>query len=143
MFKDYNKGLYKTLFGDTRYHDYGYGVARGFEETTPNIKLSVMLATSVASAVVGLILGGPLVGLLAGLITAVAVHFLYTDVLALAAGQSVKDVNEIAVQEAPILSSLVSALAPGVAIEKLGYEVGKKAGEDANEELAPYCLNFA
>ena len=142
MFKDYNKVLYKTLFGDTRYHDYGYEFARGFEEKTPDLKPNIMLAASAASAVIGLVLGGPLVGLLAGLITAVAVHFLYTDVIALAAGPDAKVQMDIAKQEAPIKSSLFEKIVPNFAIEKMGYKEGKAVGEDASEKLGPYCLSF-
>jgi hypothetical protein len=143
MFKDYNKGLYKSLFGDTRYHDYGYGFARGFEETTPNLKLNMILATSVTSALVGLVLGGPLVALLAGLITAVAVYFLYTDVLALTAGSVAKDLKETAEQDSPIMTRCVSAIIPSFLASDLGYDAGKEAGEEASEDLDPFLLNFA
>lgn len=142
MFKDYNKGLYKTLFGDTRCHDYGYGFARGFEKETPLLKPTVALAASASAAVIGLFLGGPLVGLLAGLITALVVYSLYTDALALSAASGAKDLKDVAEQKAPILSALES-VAQAVMPESMGYKDGIEAGKDANEELSPYCLNFA
>lgn len=142
MFKDYTKGLYKTLFGSTSYHGYGYGFACGFEQETPLLKPTVALAASASAAVIGLFLGGPLVGLVAGLITALVVYSLYTDALALAAGSSAKDRKDATEQKSPLLSALDSGL-QAVMPESIGYKDGTEAGKDAHEELSPYCLSFA
>ncbi|MDF1683057.1 MAG: hypothetical protein P1U36_00210 [Legionellaceae bacterium] len=142
MLKPYTKNIYKSIFGDARCHDYGYGFARGFEEKTPNLKLGITLAMSVTVGLVGLVIGGPVVGLVAGLITAMAVHFLYADVIALAAGQHGKEQADQLRNKRPLLSGVASILAFDKAVETLGAELGEEAGEAMSNELSE-CFNFS
>jgi hypothetical protein len=130
MLKPYTKNMYRTLFGDERYHAYGYGFAKGFKKTAPEeLEFTAIVFTSSITALFGLIIGGPIVGLAAGLIAALAVHYLYEDVAALAGAYEGKKRFAEAKSEAPMATAFASFFLGNTVSEAAGEIRGELAGK--------------
>lgn len=134
MLKPYTKKMYGTLFGDERYHAFGYGFAKGFKKTVPEVEFLIMAPVSSVSFLFGLIIGGPFVGLAAGLLAALVVHCLYDDITALFGAKRGQNLTREARSEAPVFSWFANLVAgkriSAMTGELLGEEVGKDVSLD-------------
>lgn len=133
MFKDYNKGLYKALFGDECYHSYGYGFTEGLNDANPIINTFINLGVTTAATTIGLVLGGSFVGFVTSLLTLLIVHCIYEDIVAFISAYDAKNKVNLAEQEAPLpTTDSVSIFHDKNICEFTGYNTGNALGNDIN-----------